>query len=258
MSMTTAIKVGLTTLHHYLADRSRPWESKIGHIIPRAPHAETLGDASQLGGGAFSHDLEFWFEIEWSDRVRNGTQLSSKHPDFVHINSLEFIIIILQMCATIVRFETMEPADQHRLFPNGMPELPVICCWTDNMSSRSWANSATAKSSAGQRLVGAFAELLRTRNLGINCEHIPGIQNVLSDFISRPTHYKFSPPQRAEQVFRTHASLRTYTYFHPSPGLLHVLSSLLFSKDLLVLPSLPKCLGHFGPVGSTTSSIASL
>jgi hypothetical protein len=60
------------------------------------------GDASHQAGGGLSADLQFWFDVQWSARVRRGCTLDPKDPDFVHINCLEFIAVLLQLAACIV------------------------------------------------------------------------------------------------------------------------------------------------------------
>jgi hypothetical protein len=111
----------------------------------------------------------------------------------------------------------------------------------------------TSKSLHGQPLIGVLAALLRARPIGLNTNHIAGSDNILADFISRPTHFALSHSDRSEQIFQRHASARTWDYFLPSPELLQSLSCLLSSAPTLDLPNLPKSLGRFVPAGSTIS-----
>ena len=155
----------------------------------------------------------------------------------------------------ITRFATLSREQQQQWFPLGRPAFPVCHILTDNMSALSWANRVTSKSTQGQHLIGVFAELLRLHDVGINCEHIPGIDNNLADFISRPTHLNISPLERCEQIFLKHSSMRSWNYFRPSPELLQLLSCYLLAKRWPGPPKLPKMLGHFDPAGSTTSCL---
>jgi hypothetical protein len=128
-----------------------------------------------------------------------------------------------------------------------------MLCRTDNTAAEAWANKVTSQSSQGQRLIGVLADLLRTKNLGLNARHIAGVKNVLADFISRPTHFALSFSQRAEQIFQKHALARTWDYFLPSQELLQSLSFSLFNEQTRGHPGLPKNLGRFVPAGSTIS-----
>jgi hypothetical protein len=223
----------------------------IGLIIPRDPLAESKGDASGLGGGAYCEQLAYWFDVTWSERVRAGIALPSSAPGFVHINSTEFVVVLLQLVAFTVRLETLAVDRRTILLPGGIPAYPILLCFTDNTPAEAWANKVTSKSPQGQPLIGVLAALLRARPIGLNTHHIAGTENILADFISRPTHFALSHSDRSEQIYRKHASARTLDYFLPSPELLQSLSCLLSSAPTLDLPSLPKNLGRFVPAGST-------
>ena len=67
-------------------------------------HLATQADLE--GGGYFTH-LSYWFDIVWSDRVRRGINEKADHPNFVHINSLEYIVVLLQLAAAIVRLQVV-------------------------------------------------------------------------------------------------------------------------------------------------------
>jgi hypothetical protein len=95
---------------------------------------------------------------------------------------------------------------------------------------------------------------MRTAPLGINCEHIPGVDNVLADFLSRPSNSDLLLSTRIEQLFQKHPSMRTWLFFLLSPKLLRLLHSLLFTEPLQGLPLLPKNLGRFVPVESIASN----
>jgi hypothetical protein len=197
--------------------------------------------------------LAYWFNITWSERVRSGINLPSSATGFVHINATEFVVVLLQLVAFTVRLETLTTKQRTVFFPAGIPIHPILLCFTDNTSAEAWANKVTSKSLQGQPLIGMLAALLRARPIGLNTHHIPGDENILADFISRPTHFALSHSDRSEQIFLKHASARTWDYFLPSPELLQSLSCLLSSAPTLDLPSLPRNLGLFVPAGSTIS-----
>jgi hypothetical protein len=257
MTMTAAIRNSLIVILASLQNPSHRWAQPIGFIIERVHHFKSIGDASGLAGGAYCKLLKFWFDIRWSPRVRNSIALPSTHKDYIHINSLEFIVMILQLAAVIVRLEA-PLHEQQALFPSGVPAQPILLSLTDNTAAKKWSNKVTSKSLQGQQLIGIVAELLRTRNIGLNAQHIPGVKNVLADYISRPTDLTLSHSARSEQIFRMNASVRTWDYFLPSPELLQCISCALYSKPIQGLPSLPKNLGRFVPAGSTISCGATL
>ena len=110
----------LQSLHDQLADQSNPWSTSIGHIIPRDAQFTSLGNARGAGGGAYCHDLRFWFNILWSDETKRQFDAEK-----IHINILEFIVVIIQLAAAITRAE--EDATQFAIQP-----LSKVLIRTDN------------------------------------------------------------------------------------------------------------------------------
>ena len=252
--MDRHLKVSLSNILHYLETEERPFEAKIGAIIPRDPHAITWGDASTYGAGGYSPQLKFWFDIVWSPQVRRGLKLPEDDPAFIHINQLEFLTVILELAASIVAFKELSEEEKAVVFPYGVPEIPVLLTWSDNKSSVSWGNKATTKSIQGQRLLGIYCELLRTSGISVSTDYIPGEENIIADFISRPTHFDLSHAERAEQLYQKHSFMRGWRSFLPSPELLRLLSSSLHSKSPMVAPSLPSELGRLVPTKSISSN----
>jgi hypothetical protein len=166
--------------------------------------------------------------------------------------------VLLQFVAFTVRLETFTPTQRAALLPAGIPIHSILLCFTDNTSAEAWANKVTSKSLQGQPLIGMLAALLQARPIGLNTNHIAGSENILANFISRPTHFALSHSDRSEQIFLKHASARTWDYFLPSPELLQSLSCLFSSAPTLDLPSLPRNLGRFVPAGSTISCLPTI
>jgi hypothetical protein len=113
----------------------------IGHVFPRQPnYYNSAGDASLTGGSAriINDSLGFFFDCRWSPRTRAGTQLNPWHPEFVHINCLEFVVLLLQIVACVVYLE--DPCDLTLLgLPaDPLPGIPILLALTDNMLSKSW------------------------------------------------------------------------------------------------------------------------
>ena len=109
----------------------------------------------------------------------------------MHINALEFIVVVLQLAAVRVRLNDLPPELVRVVFPTGVPDIPVWLGETNNTVSKSWENQATASSAQGQGLVAVYAELLRTCRIHTQCYHLAGKLNIVADDISRND---FSPP----------------------------------------------------------------
>lgn len=257
-SVDLTMRASLGHLTAYLRDAENPWETPLGMIIPREPHFWSRGDASLTGGGAYCPRLRFWFEVVWSPSTRAGTKFKDQSaPGAVHINALEFIVVILQLAAIHVRLDTMSQEDQAFCFPEGRPDIPVWLGETDNTVSLSWENRATARTSQGQGLVSVYAELLRTTRVHTRCQHLAGVLNVVADDISR-NDFSLSFPDRAAKLFRIHPSVASLDFFLPSPELIQLLTLRLSSKLNPVPCVLPAVLGQFVPAGSTISGSVTL
>ena len=248
----------VANLHRYVTTTGDPWNVPLGMIVPREPHFWSRGDASLLGGGAYCPGLHFWFDISWSPMTCHGIRnVKPSSPDFVHINALEFIVVILQLAAIQVRLITMTPSQEQLFFPHGRPQIPVWFGETDNTVSCSWENRASARTSQGQGLVGVYAELLRTSHVHTQCKHLAGVDNVVADDISR-NDFTLDSSLRCQQLFQKHPCLGSFDYFLPSPELVHLLTLRLYSGPMVDPCVLPKELGRFVPGGSTTFGSVSL
>ncbi len=256
-TLASDMVAAINHLLQYLHDSANPWEVPLGLVIPREPHFWSRGDASHVGGGAYCPGLGFWFDIMWSPATMRGIKAASSSPGFVHINSLEFLVIILQLAAVHTRLTTMGTAEEARFFPRGRPAIPVWLGETDNSVSRSWENRASARSSSGQNLVGVYAELLRVAQVHTQCQHLAGELNVVADDISRAD---FSLPFSVcvLQLFQKQPCLASLDYFLPSQELVQLLWSKLVSRPNLEPCVLPRVLGRFVPAGSTISSSVSI
>lgn len=254
ITMTRAVKASIQMLLTYLQDNNRPWAAKIGLVIQREPTTGSLGDASNIAGGAHCQHTQFWLDIVWPSDVRQAITLPRNNRNHVHINSLEYAVVLLQLAAHIVRFRTMTPAERAKFYPSGIPALPTISVGADNTSAKSWANKLTTKSSQGQALIAIQSEILRQYDVGLNCYHIPGVNNVLADEISRPPTPSLTLSQRAKQLTTKHPFMRTWLYFQPHPQLIQLIISRLCMPHLVDLPRLPSPLGRFVPTASIISN----
>jgi hypothetical protein len=245
IELTAPIQFEISQLHSLIADHNYPWSISIGHVIPRDPQFTSHGDACPIGGGAFSHELEYWFDVVWSDRTRQLFDAGQ-----VHINVLEFIIVLLQLAAAITRDrDGFQVTELHPIRP-----LHKLLIRSDNSPSCNWAHKVSAKSERGQLFVSMYADLLDQTYLTVDCSHIAGIDNNLADFISRPPSVPISHQTRCQQIFQAEPRLRPYRFFRPHPKLISCLVSRLSTAQWQASPQLPKSLGRFETVDCTTSS----
>jgi hypothetical protein len=256
-SLTTSVRSELQYLYTYLSNPANPWEVLIGHVVPRMPNISSAGDASQQGGGAINHTLRFWFDCRWNVRIQAGTKLNPRHPNYVHINCLEFIVLLLQIVACISYLESPYDPALVGLPLLSLPTIPILLALTDNIASKSWIHRVTTASPRGQALIQVYAALLRRSALGTQCEHLAGALNVDPDFISRPNLH-LAPFDWYFQIFQKMPVLKSYYYFQPSPELVSLLLSRLFSDKPLGLPVLPKTLGQFVPTVSITTGFVTI
>jgi hypothetical protein len=110
----------------------------------------------------------------------------------------------------------------------------------------------------GQRLLCILGDLLCTYDVGINCDHIAGLENIIADYISRPEHITLSPAQRVAQIYAKHPLLSTFEVFLPSPMLIAKLRSALLSTQVAVRGDLPPTLGRFANTESISTCFVKL
>jgi hypothetical protein len=246
ISIDTSIHQQLQVLYDYLRNPANPWEQSIAHYIDRDPTFVSTGDASQLGTGAFSPELQSWTILDLAPDIRACTQLSPKNPNFVHINELEFLVIILQVAMAIAYCETSN---------TGIPETPLLQIFSDNTTAISWTEKISSKSRKGQTLVRLYGELLKRFNIGITISHLPGNLNNTADLLSRPTNN--SPTlllSRLPQLTLQEPKLANWHFFLPDPALISLMGSALSSASSQTKTALPLSLGQFCPTDYSTSS----
>ena len=94
--------------------------------------ATTVGDSSLEGAGGFSITLGFWWHIHFLDEVVQRTlqfKTSNNNNMLMLINVLEFVMVIINYCATLhVVWTSPITEDPH----------PVILNVTDKSSALQW------------------------------------------------------------------------------------------------------------------------
>ena len=154
------------------------WGAPIAHLIPREHDAETHQDACPQGAGGFSSDLDYWWTVVWPASIVARTQLLSTDKHYISNNLLEYAALLIGLAGAITSWEAL-PA-------NTRPEHPLVLLWTDNITARAWTRKVSGiKSPQGRALARILAHLLMFSDLGIESEHIAGIENVVADYLSR-------------------------------------------------------------------------
>lgn len=256
ISVSPHLRHSLQIILRYLDDNSNPWSEYIGFIIPRDPHIFSLGDASGVAGGGFCTTLRFWFQIIWSPDIRARATAPMKDPTRLQINCLEFVVVILQLAATITWLDTSDDSTILEVFPPGKPHLPILATGSDNQVSKGWGNKGFTSSLAGQALLHLYSDLLRHHRIRQNIYYEPGETNTVADDISRPTSnisdpILSDPDALVSQIFATNPWLRTYRSFLPSPDLVQRITSALYTSSSPVPRPTPRRLGQLVPAGTT-------
>jgi hypothetical protein len=259
ISSGSALPRALNILYTYLENPTNPWDIPIAYIATRDTHFHTVGDASSHAGGGRCSQLRYWFCVRWSDRVSSA--LSSSTPPSVDINQLEYIVVLLQLIATVVRLEAPVPPLLADCYPSGYPLYPLQNTEVDNTSGESWAHRLTSKKPRAQPLVEIQAALYRRCDILLTASRITSEANVYGDPISRPDELSDSPADFASfysQILTRMPEMASWDYFLPSPECLSLLESRLFSDVPLGLPALPRNLGQFVAGGSISCGFSML
>jgi hypothetical protein len=188
----------LRYLHTYLANHKNRWAISICHLVPRSPPSQQR--ATPATKGAYCQDLLFWFSIIWSPEIQLRYNLHKKHADRIHINLLEFTVALLQLAAVTTRLQAVVPSELEVTFPHGYPDIPVLLCRTDNMSTKSWANEVSSASPHAHGLIALLAALLRNTACGFTCEWLAGHLNETADLLS-PPDLTISPTAFCSQIY---------------------------------------------------------
>lgn len=237
----------------YITSDPHPFREYIPLIIPRDPQIESWGDASTGdGAGAICPTLRVWLDLGWSAEIKSHLASPANPKGTIHINHLEFVTVILQAAAIRTCLDTYTTEELARAFPAGVPPFPAWKCHSDNTASIRWGNALSAHSAVAQDLLVIYGDLLGRCQFNTSCEHVPGKDNVIADFISRQS-FSQPLPVRAAQLYRNHSSLSTWNYFHPSPSFLQLLTSALCSSLDPQSRKIPRNLGHIERELSTSS-----
>ena len=252
--ITTQLRTELTRLYHYLKDKNNLWKIPIGWLIPRTPNSHSYGDASQQGIGFWSADLEIFFYTGFPPRTTKRFHLSTKNPNYLHINEIEFLVIIIQVAATIqFHEEKLTTKAFLNQFPHGLPPLFYQMIESDNMSAESWIKRVASYSTIAKKLLDILALLYQRPSIQFNCKHINGEDNEKADVLSSQNCnlQQTNPTAYLTQIFQKLPCMRNYQSFHPTEELISTLTLSCSNNGRTLKPKIPKTLGQF----KATSSI---
>lgn len=229
-------------LRYALSDESAlEWCTPIAHMIKRDPTAESASDACLEAGGGYSIDLKFIWFIKWPNDILMRTKKylkNDKDGNFVSINVLEMISVILTYCAALTAMEANNVTDD---------PWPVLLTWCDNKSAVRWITQACMTSEIGRELGRLFCGLLIDSKLGINSKWLSTLENVVADDISRlkeqyklqnPTSYH--PSINYQTLFQSHPQLADCQVWEPSQELLSAIWQCVRTKNCPTLEEIRK------------------
>ena len=235
----------LQLLYKYLQSGA-PWERPIGHIVPRVPNFISTGDASEKAIGVQIPRLKIWCILPFSKRLCDRIA-----ADEVHINSLEFIAILISYIMV---------QEKYKANPSNYPPSPTLLAFGDNTTANAWWEKMSTHSKMGQNLLKLYAEYQLLSPVCSVAKHIKGTENVVADAISRPdelftphlTHIYDTPYSTlVTQVCQQYKAKRQWELFLISAELLSVLNSALSCDSSWERPKKAKNNGRFVHVGRT-------
>jgi hypothetical protein len=247
--------VNRTILDHL--QKNGRWEMPIGHVVRRAPALFAANDASEQGIGILIPGCNIFCFIPLSDDTVRRTKLAASNPAHVHINSLEFIgLMMAYVMATLCVAEN----------PSAFPPLPILHDDSDSRVALGWMSKMSTASESGQSLLRIFGELRMDSPVGIDGSHLAGVDNIEPDLISRPCElyipHLVLPSERTFthhllQICQKLPKLNSYRVFRPNPELLSLLhSNLSTAANWEERPLPPKMLGRFETVESISSGFS--
>ncbi len=187
----------------------------------------TIKDSLLEGTRGFSITLGFWWHICFPDEVVQRTlQFRSNNNEsmLVLINVLEFMMVIINYCATLHVVWTSPITDNPH---------PVILNITNISSALSWTFHTCKRSESRQMLAVFFCSLLINLPLGINSQRISTIDDKIADNIShlkKQSDINSSPAFGCTILKQTYPELRHGSFFQIQPELISLIWDILLTK----------------------------
>ena len=226
-------------LRTIMADPTISLSTPIGHLIPRDYSFTMFADSCKYSGGGWSTDFGCWWYLEYPPEViRRAMLKNNKHGDYISINSLEMLCVIVNYAAAL-HFCWLDGID--------ISHAPLIRNWCDNTSACSWINTRCKDSLVGGALGRFFCGLLMGSALGLCTDWLSTHENTIADAISRYKRSSEGGIYDFSMLLTDHPTLRSCRQFQPSEHLLSMLWEILLnngSPDVMMLRQLrPETLG---------------
>lgn len=165
------------------------WSRPIALLIPRTATHNMYSDASYGGIGGWSPEFNIMWRVMRDDLTHFGFAMVSidsgsepvdpSQPDGLHINPLEFLAVIINLWIAITSIRAL-------------PRIPsgyILSLFSDNTSALAWLKyAATTDNSTVRRLARLTSSLYAralANNTAIQQGHIPGVDNIEADYLSR-------------------------------------------------------------------------
>ena len=179
--MPVSLKQELQMIKQVLKDDSIKLSTPLAHIVPRHHNFVTACDACKFGGGGWSTDLAYIWDLQFPQDIVDRAHLkNNKRGKLVSINSLEFLCVIVNMAAAICALAQGIPCND---------PYPVLLNLCDNVSACAWVNFRCKESLIGRRLALVFVGLLMKSNLGIQAESQQlSMLSLMTFLVSKNTH----------------------------------------------------------------------
>ena len=200
------------------------WATPISHMGARDPDFQSWDDSSLTHAGGVSHDLTFWWHLQWPQQIQQKTlkyfSIRVKENDkIISINLLEYAVLITNyaIVSQIVKTISTDLDVQY----------PILLNWTDNMSALAWTKRAAISTPAGKALTRIFCILCMNNNVSCTADYINTHDNLCADLISRVPEFKnkldFS------LLFQKFPELMSYHRLHLSKDFVSCLMQALLS-----------------------------
>eukprot|EP00536_Pseudo-nitzschia_multiseries_P018988 jgi/Psemu1/58359/gm1.58359_g len=227
VSITTAAQCPLQVLVDYLTS-SAVCSIPIGHLIPHDftfDHSTSSASHNRIGACLLS--LKIFYFIPYSLDLHTRTKLLRAELAYVHINTLEFLSLLL--CFIIGQL-------WHGQDPAAYMPSPPLCMSCDNTAAIAWWMKSSTRSILSHSAVLLSVSFQKDSLLGSTVDYIKGMANTL-----------------ANSICSQQKSLASWTAFLPSPERTSLLASTLSSDCKMIIPSTPAKLGQFLPAASIVS-----
>jgi hypothetical protein len=120
--LNATAKEELRLIRLVLSSENVSLRTPFAHLVSRDPTAKAWGDSSLDAAGGFSIQCSFWWYLEWSPEIRNGTlrfHRNNADGKLISINVLEYASVIINYAAMSLYFQ--QNKDPSNPFPHCTP-----------------------------------------------------------------------------------------------------------------------------------------